>query len=149
MIKKYGFGFLIVMLIFQLSYVAYSQSVLNSSITLLSTSFEDLSLSNPNIITPFLFTGESYGAIVYGYSLHPEFTNWKVDGNGRTGSIAINVIPNGNPDTDLATTATTSVSSAFLNSAFDVSGYNSVSLKFWVNSTSNPRLLVFIIVTVR
>ena len=109
--------------------------------TLLSTSFEDLSLSNPDTITPLLFTGEGYGASSrFGIAKHPEFTNWKVDSNSRTGNLAINVIPNGNPDTNLANSATTSVSSALLDSVFDVSEYDSVSLKLWVTTTSNPRI---------
>ena len=108
--------------------------------TLLRTSFENLSISNPDDITPFLFTGEFPGMYVWSYSEHPESTNWEVGTRSRTGNLALNAIPNGNPDTDLARTATTSISSALLDIVFNVSEYDMVSLKFWINSTSNPRI---------
>ncbi len=101
-------------------------------VTLFETDFEDLSLSSPEVVSPFACKGTNYD--VWGAPKHPSFRNWQVDPRSHSGSIAINVIPGGNPVSERGT----ALSSAELP-ALDVSMCESVWLSYWVHSTSNPR----------
>ena len=95
----------------------------------LITSFED-----PSAIWPFISSPE----FMANYAAKAEkYTSWETDSYARTGRFALNVIPNGNPDHGGAGRG--AVSSAVLE-PFDVSNYDTISLEFWMNSTSNPQL---------
>jgi hypothetical protein len=104
--------------------------------TPLITSFENLSISDPGTVTPFVTTGEVFEQSA---QKHAEYINWQADSNSRTGSIAINAIPNGNPATVLGRSGII-ISNAVLDFVFDVSTSNTVRLGFWIYSTSNPRI---------
>ena len=58
------------------------------AVTLLSTSFEDLSIDEPEVITPFAATDDIFDP--WGKK-HPSFSGWNVDENSKTGELAINV----------------------------------------------------------
>ncbi len=64
------------------------------------------------------------------------YTLWTVDSKAHTGKYAINVVPSGNP----VTNGMLPVSVAVLDPVFDVSGYDTVNLKIWITTTSNPRV---------
>ena len=105
---------------------------------LLSTSFENLNLSNPKIVTPFI-TG-NIGK-----------TKWQVyTKDSKTGRYSLNVLPNGNSPEGFggffSGFSDGSQSSAILNSTFsdkykpfDVLNYDRVEFEFWRYSSSNPR----------
>lgn len=58
-----------------------------------------------------------------------------MDSRAHTGKYAVNAIPNGNPLTQYVLP----LSMAILNPVFNTSGYDTVTLKMWIN-TSNPRV---------
>jgi hypothetical protein len=100
------------------------------SVTLLASTFDDLNPFDPTRVIPFLSSQP------IGYTAHPAFAGWEVDdrGRGRDGGYAVNVIPIGNVDV----VGGNALSAARLNRSFDVSSYDTITLRFWVNSTSNP-----------
>jgi hypothetical protein len=109
-------------------------SVLNN--TLLSTSFENLKISEPSIIIPFLNQGDEL---------------WQVqDRFSRSGRHCLNVIPQGNGSSVLSrlfqSFSNKEHNYAILNSifsdsyvSFDVSMFDRIELEFWRYSTSNPK----------
>lgn len=107
-----------------------------------TTSFEDLDISNPTEILPFRFPNSLDWASFFTRNRHGptlvrngNYTPWTVDPRAHTGNHAINVVPNGNP----VTQGMLPVSVAVLDPVFDVSGYDTVNLKMWIDTTSNPR----------
>lgn len=101
--------------------------------------FEDLDPSQPTEISPFVFPERND---IFGIFKEPwqrglrtvPYLAWVVDARARSGSNALNVIPNGNP----ITKGMTPVTIASLQPVFDVTGHDTVTLKLWFNSTSNP-----------
>lgn len=103
-------------------------SVTNEVSTLLSTSFEIAPGEPTTMIRPFVQTGQ---------------LPWARDRRARSGRIAINAIPEGNPGK--LEYFGKSVSTALLNSQLDdryvpfrVGPFSRVELEFWRLSTSNP-----------
>lgn len=106
-------------------------------------SFENLEISNPTEISPFIFPKMLDLVLFQGrenelkdWAREEKFTSWAVDSRAHTGEYAINVIPNGNP----ATENIIPVTMAILNPVFNASGHETVNFKMWVNTTSNPRV---------
>lgn len=104
-------------------------------------SFENLNISNSTETSPFRFpnTLDWYSFVTRDRPLlkNEQYALWTVDSRAHTGKYAINVVPNGNPVTkdDMVP-----VSVAVLDPVFNVSGYETVNLKMWINTTSNPRV---------
>ena len=99
--------------------------------------FEKLDPSQPTEISPFVFPDRKDLFELFDTlgSKTGTYTSWAVDtSRARSGKIALNAIPNGNPVTEGMVPLTV----AFLEPVFDVKGYQTVSLKLWFNSTSNP-----------
>ena len=102
---------------------------------LLSTSFENLDISAPNKVLPFIISGKE---------------NWKVHTLcSRSGKYCLNMIPEGNGSSGffslLQSVFGKDRNYAILNSQFsniyrpfDISKFDFVELEFWRYSTSNP-----------
>lgn len=108
-----------------------------------STSFENLDVTNSIETSPFRSPNTLDWVSFYtrdirtnSISKDVKFASWTVDSRAHTGKYAINVIPNGNPVTKYMLPVTIAV----LDPIFDVSGYDTVNLKIWINTTSNPRV---------
>lgn len=104
-------------------------------VILLSTSFENLSPSNPNGISPFLNVKEN---------------EWRLDTRSRSGKYSLNAIPGGNKREKpisffSAFKSRQEEEGVLLNSTctdvyepFNVIGFNSIIVEFWRYSTSSP-----------
>jgi hypothetical protein len=104
-----------------------------------SIDFEDLSTSNPTEISPFLYPNRLDVSNLFAsqrWNRQYDLNSWQVDDRARSGTMALNVIPNGNPATD----GMIPVTIAFLEPVFDISGYKTASIDLWINTTSNPRV---------
>jgi len=108
-----------------------------------TTSFENLDISNPTEMLPFRFPNTLDWASFSTRDRHRStlvrngnYILWTVDSRAHTGKYAINVVPSGNP----VTKGMLPVSVAVLDPMFDVSGYDTVNLKMWINTTTNPRV---------
>jgi hypothetical protein len=103
-----------------------------------TVSFEDLTVSNPSEIQPFRLSMMDIVSLFNSWDDREEnYSSWSVDSRAHSGKIALNAIPNGNPITDSIVRPTVAV----LGPLFDVSGYSTVSLEMWINTTSNPRVM--------
>lgn len=116
--------------------ISVKQSPEPTSGILLSTSFENLDSSNPEVVTPFINAGK---------------TKWQIyTKDSKTGKYSLNVLPDGNfPEgfsglfsdfTDRNENVSV-LNSVFSNKyePFDVSDYDRVEFEFWRYSASNPR----------
>jgi hypothetical protein len=113
-----------------------NDSLSNLNNTLLSTSFENLQISQPSKILPFLNKGDEL---------------WQVqDRLSQSGNHCLNVIPRGNSSPGISgifrSFSNKEHNYAILNSnfsdsymPFDVSRFDAVELEFWRYSTSNPK----------
>ncbi|MEA1936533.1 MAG: hypothetical protein U9N04_00250 [Patescibacteria group bacterium] len=102
---------------------------------LLSTSFENLDPSSPEIITPFINTGK---------------TKWQIYmKDSKTGKYSLNVLPDGNfpegfggffPGFSDGSQNSAIINSVFSNKyePFDVSNYDRIEFEFWRYSSSSP-----------
>ena len=115
----------------------------NSAISLNNpyiVSFEDLDIAKATEISPFKFPEILDLVFFQGrdswWARDGKFLSWAVDSRAHTGKYAVNAIPNGNPLTQYVLP----VSMAILNPAFNTSGYDTVTLKMWINTTSNPKV---------
>jgi len=107
-------------------------------VELLSTTFDDLNISDPNTITPFLTTDDVYD---FWAVKHPDsFQYWSVTQNSWSGEYAVNMIPDGNPPIDSSIAATQVISSAIIDRVFDVTDYDYVKFQYYRYTTSNPRI---------
>lgn len=109
-----------------------------------TTSFENLDISNSTETLPFRFPNTLDWVSFFTRDIHlptlsknENYTLWTVDSRAHTGKYAINVVPGGNPVTK---DDTLPISVAVLDPVFNVSGYETVNLKIWINTTSNPRV---------
>lgn len=107
-----------------------------------TASFEDLDAADPAIISPFraptflemvLFYARDRRTNIFSDEL--KFIPWALDARAHSGKYALNAIPGGNPQTKYMTPLTI----ATLDPVFDTTGYDTVTLKMWINTTSNPR----------
>lgn len=106
-------------------------------------SFENLDISNSTETSPFRFPNTLDWVSFFTRDIHlptlskdENYTLWTVDSRAHTGKFSINVVPSGNP----VTKGMLPVSVAVLDPVFNVSGYETVNLKMWINTTSNPRV---------
>ena len=107
-----------------------------------TASFEELDLANPADVSPFRVPTFLEMVLFYVrdprtniFSPEMEFAPWAVDERAHSGKYALNDIPGGNPPTKYMTPLTI----AALDPVFDTTGYDTVTLKLWLNTTSNPR----------
>jgi hypothetical protein len=107
-----------------------------------TTSFEELDIADPANIAPL--RTPTFLEMVLFYvrdwrtgriTKEDKLTPWVLDARAHTGKYSVNVIPGGTPKTKDMIPVTV----AALDPVFDISGYETVTLKLWVNTTSNPR----------
>lgn len=108
-----------------------------------TTSFENLDISNSTETLPFRFPNTLDWVSFFTRDIHlpslskdENYTLWAVDSRAHTGKYSINVVPSGNP----VTKGMLPISVAVLDPVFNVSGYETVNIKMWINTTSNPRV---------
>jgi hypothetical protein len=107
-----------------------------------TTSFEELDGADPVDVSPFRLPTFLEMVLFYVKDRHSnmiskdvKFTSWAADARAHTGKVSINVIPEGNPPTKSILPLTI----ATLDPVFDTTGYDTITLRMWVNTTSNPR----------
>jgi len=76
--------------------------------------------------------------------LSAAYTVWRRTENAHTGRYAVNLIPEGNPKTQVVRTnycqgPTLTVSAAILDTVFDTAGSDSIDMSYFRLTTSNPR----------
>jgi hypothetical protein len=102
--------------------------------------FETAKAADPTGIFPFAFPRKFDIANLFNgrdtWIREATFSAWALDSRAHSGQSAINAIPAGNPYTKYVLP----VSTAMLAPVFDVSGHQTVTLKMWINTTSNPRV---------